>query len=68
MSKKKNLESLQYFLDCLINDEALSNELKTLIIKIEKEKQEQLTEKELNLLEEESETFMDKYQSCFHLL
>ena len=68
MFKKKNLESLEYFLDGLIYREDLSNELKTLIIKIDKEKPEQLTEAELTLLEEESEIFMDKYQKCLDLL
>ena len=46
----------------------LDKELKTLLIKINKNKPEQLTKEEIEFLEEQSDMYMDKYENYAFLL
>ena len=67
MLKKDDLEDLKDNLDSLLKQKGINKELKTLIMKIKRDKPEQLTEEEIDFLEKQYEIYMDKYQNYAYL-
>ena len=67
MLKKDDLEDLQENLDNLLKQKGVNKDLKTLIIKIKRDKPEQLREQEIEFLEEQSDIYMEKYQNYAYL-
>ena len=67
MLTKEDFKDLQENLNNLLEQKKLNKELKTFIIRINKDKPEQLTEKEMDFLEEQYNRYFDKYENYAHL-
>jgi len=68
MIKNCDLEEIQDNINIILQQKGLNKELRTFIRKIKEDKPKQLTQEEINFLEEQSDIYNDKYENYIYLL